>query len=158
MLIFSVYHGIGVFNFSNENQCFALQYCLKTYSIKCHISVHKQEVNNAYLRTERLELLNVLINLVHARCISNAQKPMAYVKCPLQHNEKCGPHLSLDKIKPKMYCTKVFPKEEVPVKAYNLLLTFNYPGECDENCTKVACAIVLCPISESKLLTLYIPA
>ena len=153
ILIFSVYHGIGVFDFSNEKQCFALQHCPRTHSIKCHICVHTQEVNNANLSVQRLELLNELrklINLVHERCISKAQKPIAYVECPLQHDENCGPHLSLDKIKLNMYCTKVYPKKKVPEEAYNLVLPPDHPGECDKKSGKVTYAVVLCPISESK--------
>ena len=78
-------------------------------------------------RSELFNELGELINLVHNRCISKAQKPIAYVECPLQHDEKCGPHLSLDKIKPNMYCTKVYPKREVPKQAYNLVLPLDPP-------------------------------
>ena len=155
MHIFSVHRGIGVFDFSNEKQCFALQHCPKSHSIKCHICVHTQEVNDASLSVQRLELVNELgklIDLVHKRCISKSQKPIAYLECPLQHDEMCGPHLSLDKIKPNMYCTKDYPKRKVPEEAYNLVLPLDHPGKYDERFVKVTCAVVLCPITESKLL------
>lgn len=68
-------------------------------------------------------MLKLQIYFVHKR-ISKAQKPIAYMECPLQHNEEFGPHLRLDKVKPNMYCKMVHPKELaiVPKEAYNLLL------------------------------------
>lgn len=90
-------------------------------------------VNDTSLIEERLKLLDELekiINFVHQRCISKAQKPVAYVECPLQHDEEFGPHLPLDTIKPIMYCNKVYPKQPVPSESYNLLLPcMDQPGE-----------------------------
>ena len=132
MFICSIHHGIGVFDFIDDKQCFTLQHCPKTHSIKCYICVHKEEVNNKSLYEQRCKLLQVLdkmVHSVHKRCISKAKKPIAYMECPLQHDDECGLHLLLHKIKPNMYCNKVYPKQLVPKETYNLLLPTEQLGE-----------------------------
>ena len=132
MSTFSIHHGIGVFDFIDDKQCFTLQHCPKTHSIKCYICVRKEEVNNinAYVqRREFLKILDKVVHSVHERCISKAKKPIAYIECPLQHYEECGLHLRYNKIKPNVYCNKVYPKQPVPMEAYNLLLPMDQLGE-----------------------------
>ena len=127
-----MHHGIGVFDFINDKQCFTLQHCPKTHSIKCYICVNQGEVNDTTLNEQRWKLLhtlNTMIHSVHERCISTAQKPIAYIECPLQHDEECGLHLRLEKIKPNMYCNKVYPKQLVPKETYNLLLPVDQLGK-----------------------------
>ena len=131
-MYFSIHHGIGVFDFINDKQCFTLQHCPKTHSIKCYICVHEGEVNNAKLHEQRwklLQMLDTMIHSVHKCCISTAQKPIAYIECPLQHDEEYGLHLRLRKIKLNMYCNKVYPKQLVPKETYNLLLPMDQLGK-----------------------------
>ena len=122
-IVFSVFHGIGVFDFSDGNQSFVLERCSDTYSIKCRIYVHKQELHNKDLWRQRRSLLDLIlcfIKSVHSRCIPKAVKPIAYVECPLHHDKKCVPHLRLDAIELKTLCTKV--NQFVSKDAYRLLL------------------------------------
>ena len=122
-MFFSIHHRIGIFDFTNNKQCFTLQHCPKTHSIKCYICVHKEEVSNTTLNEQRWKLLDnleAMIHFVHRRYISTTQKPIAYIKCPLRQCKEL--HLRLHDIKPNMYCDKVHPKKPVPKKAYDLLL------------------------------------
>ena len=68
----------------------------------------------------------------HNRCISKAQPPIAYMECPIQHDENCAPHIRLDTIAidTNIWCTKVNPKELIPKDACNLLLQpKDHPGK-----------------------------
>lgn len=119
----SVYNGIGVFDFSNNSQSFALERHSDTYSIKCHINVCKQELHNKDLWQQRsylLDLLEAFINDVHTRFIPNAAKPIAYLECPLLHDKECEPHIRRDAIRPKTFCN--ISNEYISVDVYNLLL------------------------------------
>ena len=123
LLFYSVFHGIGVFDFSDGKQSFVLERCSDTYSIKCRIYVHKQELQNNDLWRQRWHLLDLIlcfIKSVHSHCIPKAAEPIAYVECPLHHDKKCVPHLRLDAIKLKTLCTKV--NQFVSKDAYRLLL------------------------------------
>ena len=130
-----------MFDFIDNKQYFTLQHCPKTHSIKCYISVHKDEVKNESLYKQRwnlLQMLDKMVHSVHKRFISTAKNPIAYIECPLQHNEESGFHLHLDKIKPNMYCNKVYPKQLVPKETYNLLLPMDQLGEY-EQCKESLC-------------------
>ena len=75
-------------------------------------------------RQELLTHLKESIHEVHQTYIPSAQYPIAYVECPLEHEEGCLPHVRLDDINEvnDIPC----PKNEgqiVPRKAYMLLLT-----------------------------------
>ena len=123
LLFYSIFHGIGVFDFSDGKQSFVLEHCSDTFSIKCRIYVHKQELQNNDLWKQRwyfLDLILCFIKSVHSRCIPKAVKPIAYVECPLHYDKKCIPHLRLDAIKLKTLCTKV--NQFVSKDAYRLLL------------------------------------
>ena len=124
----SVLRGIGVFNFKNRKQGFALLECSVTFSIKCYIFVCKQEVDNKDLWQQRWGLLQKhlpsFILDAHNRCISKADQPIAYMECPLQHDESCAPHIRLDALATDadVWCTKVNPMKLISKDAYNLLL------------------------------------
>ena len=121
-----------MFDFIDDKQCFTLQHCPKTHSIKCYICVHKCEVNNATLNEQRWKLLHSLEEMVysvHEQCISTAKKPIAYIECTLQHDEDCGLHVRLHSIRQNMYCNSVHPKQLVPKEDYNLLLPMDQLGE-----------------------------
>ena len=64
------------------------------------------------------------INEVHTVYIPSARSPIAYIECPLQHEENCSPHVRLDEISEigKVYCPKSDGKL-VPPQAYMMLLT-----------------------------------
>ena len=95
------------------------------YCIKCFISVKETEIKNKELREQRWELLKYLNNCIehtHVSFIPEAEKPVAYIHCPINHEvSNVPPHLFLDKIKWGMSCSAEVCKQ-VPVEAYNLLL------------------------------------
>ena len=130
-VLFSIFHGLGVFDFSDGKQSFVLEHCSDTYSIKCHVYVRKQELHNNDLWQQRWELLILILSFVksvHSRCIPKAKEPIAYVECPLDHDKKFDPHLRLDAIKLETLCTKV--NQFVSKDAYRLLLEpMNQSGE-----------------------------
>ena len=61
---------------------------------------------------------------VHEVYIPSARRPIAYIECPLQHEENCGPHVRLEDISEAedLYCSKN-DGEVVPPQAYMMLLT-----------------------------------
>ena len=63
---------------------------------------------------------------VHEVYIPSARHPIAYIECPLQHEENCGPHVRLEDISETedVYCSKS-DGEVVPPEAYMMLLTTN---------------------------------
>lgn len=125
-----VLHGIGIFDFDNgKYQGFALQQCSITFSIKCYIFVLQHKMYDKDLWQQRWDLiqqhLQSFILDAHNRCIPKAQQPIAYMQCPLQHDdESCAPHVRLDTLTPDtdMWCTKSNPKRKVSRDSYNLLL------------------------------------
>ena len=122
-VLFSVFNGMGVFDFSNSSQSFVLKRCSDTYCIKCHICVHKRELQNKKLWKQRWDLLHLIGNFicsVHHHCIPKARKPEAYVECPMHRDEEYAPHLRLDTVRSNMLCTKV--NQCVPRNVYSLLL------------------------------------
>ena len=64
------------------------------------------------------------INEVHSTYIPSARYPIAYIKCPLQHEKYCTPHVRLEDISvtDKVHCSKNIGKI-VPPQAYMMLLT-----------------------------------
>ena len=124
-MLYSIFRGIGVFDFNNGKQSFTLQLCSTTYCIKCFVSVQENEIENEELRKQRCELLSYLNNCIeytHTSFIPEAVKPVAHVHCPVDHRvADVPPHLFLDKIKWGMLCSIEVCKK-VPVEAYNLLL------------------------------------
>ena len=124
----SVCRGIGVFDFKNRKQGFTLQLCSVTFSIKCYIFVLQQEMHNRDLWLQRRDLLQEhlpsFILDAHNRCIFKADQPIAYMECPMQHDENCAPHVRLDTlaIDTDVWCTRMNPKKLVSKDAYNLLL------------------------------------
>ena len=132
-IFFRIFRGIGVFDFNNNKQSFTLQQCSKTSCIKCYISVHQQEVNNMTLWSQREKLLLCLeesILQIHDSCISKSRKPIAYLDCPLRHNEQHEPHLVLKSITAdaELFCSKNNAK--IDVTYYYLLVKLkNPPGE-----------------------------
>jgi len=123
-----VLRGIGVFDFKSRKQGFTLQLCSVNFSIKCSIFVFKQETNNRDLCQQRWDLLQKhlpsFILDAHSRCISKADQPIAYMECPIQHDENCAPHIRLNTLAANtdVWCTKENPKKLIPKDAYNLLL------------------------------------
>lgn len=119
----SIYKGIGVFDFNNNKQTFALQRCSDPCSIKCYISVHEKAMLDKNLWKQRWDLLDYLgaiIRSAHIHYIQNTRKPIAYVECPFDHGEECAPHISLEAIRSNTpFCTKVNKCIE---GAYQLLL------------------------------------
>ena len=61
---------------------------------------------------------------VHEVYIPSAKHPIAYIECPLHHEENCGPHVRLEDIRETedVYCSKS-DGEVVPPEAYMMLLT-----------------------------------
>ena len=115
-----------MFDFSNGLQSFTIQHCSDNCSIKCHIYVRTEQLQNKDLWQQRknlLQLVEAFINSVYSHCIPKAAKPIAYVECPFHHDKECAPHIRLDDVKPNMLsllCKKV--NEYISVDAYKLLL------------------------------------
>ena len=130
--MYSIYRGNGYFNFNNRNQSFKLQECQTTSSIKCYITIHKNEATKEkelVMLAQRRALLSHLkksIIEVHEVYIPSAKHPIGYIECPLQHEENCGPHVRLDDISEieDVYCSKS-DGEVVPPEAYMMLLAIN---------------------------------
>ena len=74
-------------------------------------------------RQDLLAHLKQSINEVHDIYIPSAKRPIAYIECPLQHEENCSPHVRLDDISDTedVYCCKG-DGEIVPPEAYIMLL------------------------------------
>ena len=129
-ILYSLYRGNGYFNFKNRKQSFKLQECQATSSIICYITIHKRVATKQELlamlaqRQDLLAHLKKSINEVHTEYIPSARSPIAYIECPLQHEENCGPHVRLDEISDTedVYCPKS-DGEIVPPQAYMMLLT-----------------------------------
>ena len=73
-------------------------------------------------RQDLLAHLKKSISEVHTVYIPSARYPIAYIECPLQHEENCGPHVRLEKISETedVYCPKTVGR--VPPEAYMMLL------------------------------------
>ena len=129
-LTLSIYRGNGYFWFKNRKQSFILQECQVTVSIKCFIRIHKEGVTKPEQlmmleqRQDLLARLKTFINELHIAYIPSARSPIAYIDCPLDHEENCGPHVRLNDISEteKVYCSKNVGKI-VPPQAYMMLLT-----------------------------------
>ena len=133
LLTYSICRGNGYFNFKNRNQSFKLQECQATSSIKCYITIYKQGITKQeqlVMLEQRQDLLAHLkksINKVHTIYIPSAKDPIAYIECPLQHEESCSPHVRLNDIseEKEVYCSKNM-SELVPPNAYMMLLKADY--------------------------------
>ena len=122
-ILLSVSHGLGVFDFSNNKQSFALQCSSNVHCIKCHISVHKQVVHDKDLWQQRQDLFShtrKIIDDVHKYYIGNTKNPVACIECPHHHDKEYAPHIFLDTIKSNAQCTIV--NQPIPEDNYKLLL------------------------------------
>ena len=127
--MYSIYRGIGYFNFKGRNQSFKLQECQATSSIKCYITMREKGITKQeqlVMLEQRKDLLVHLkksINEVHSDYIPSATQPIGYIECPLQHEENCSPHVRLADISEteKVRCSKCHG-EVVPPEAYMMLL------------------------------------
>lgn len=101
---YRIYHGSGQFDFKDHRQCFVLQQCLMTFSIKCFITIQRlpsSEQQSEEMLTHRQELVEHLkqcISDVHKSCIPSAHHPIAYLECPFEHEPAFPPHIPLDEI------------------------------------------------------------
>ncbi|XP_065887254.1 uncharacterized protein [Dysidea avara] len=122
-----IYRGIGFFDFQSGKQNFTLQYCSTSYSIKCYISVHRNEVHNEDLWEQRLKLFEHLkqcIGDVHSSLMPKATPPDCCIYCPLHDKDDPGPHLPfVGDMQLFKYCTVL--RKDVPPSAYNLLVKPN---------------------------------
>ena len=112
-----------MFDYSDGRQTFILKHCPYTHSIKCHVCVRKEELHNENLWQQRRDLLDLIgcfIKSVCHRCIPKATEPIAYLECPLHHDEGYGPHIRLNEIKTQTLCNEV--NDYISKDAYRLLL------------------------------------
>ena len=132
-LIYSIYRGIGHFNFKSRKQSFKIQEHQATSSIKCLIIIHQgaqiSKENQLIMLAQRQSLLAHLkksINEVHSTYIPSARYPIAYIECPLAHEEDYMPHVRLEDISETedVHCPKSDGKI-VPPQAYMMLLTID---------------------------------
>ena len=126
--MYSIYRGIGYFNFKGFKQSFKLQECQATSSIKCYITIQEKVTKQQQLvmleqRKDLLAHLKKSINEVHSTYIPSATHPIGYLECPLQHEGNCSPHVRLADISEteEVYCSKR-NGEVVPPEAYMMLL------------------------------------
>ena len=70
-----------------------------------------------------LSHLKKSISEVHSNSIPSAKQPIAYIECPLSHEESCMPHVRLEDISKseRVHCSKNEGKI-VPPEAYMMLL------------------------------------
>ena len=132
--MYSIYRGIAHFNFKSRKQSFKIQEDQATSSIKCFITIHQEgarvsKENQLVMLVQRQSLLAHLkksINEVHSTYIPSARYPIAYIECPLSHEEGCMPHVRLEDISETedVYCPKSDGKI-VPPQAYMMLLTID---------------------------------
>ncbi|XP_065884558.1 uncharacterized protein [Dysidea avara] len=120
-----IYRGTGYFDCKGKGQSFKLQQCQITYSIKCYFTIHAQD--EQMMLEQRQELLSYLkesLNVIHQMYIPSARQPIAYLECPLHHDDNCLPHVRLNSINTSndVFCSKS-ECQAVPKKAYMLLLT-----------------------------------
>jgi len=109
-------------------QCFTLQQCTQTSSIKLYISVNKNKLSNEELQevTSSCQQLHChlekCIEQVHQSLIPCAREPIGYLECPIDHESSQVPHLRLCGIEneKELICPK--SGEVVPLEKYNLLL------------------------------------
>jgi len=129
-LHYRIRHGVGVFDFNNNKQTFALQQCSHDCSIECHISVDCKEICNKELWYQRKELLIFLEQMmldIHHLCIAKDKIPVAHLKCPFVHENDCEPHLPYKAIATaSVICTKL--NMPVSPEIFNLLME---PPEID---------------------------
>ncbi|XP_065897157.1 uncharacterized protein [Dysidea avara] len=129
-----IYHGSGHFDFKDRKQCFRLQQCSTTFSIKCFITVDQQRATNEFQLQEMLKHRNELVahlqccvSEVHHSCIPSAEKPIAYLECPLIHEPDYPPHIQLDQINDtdEVLC-RPSNNQPIPKEAYILLCRVSY--------------------------------
>ena len=140
ILLHSVFHGLGCFQFKGRRQSFKLQRCLKSFSIKCYINIHRYDVADDILNTmllQRQQLRHYLeqcIDEAHQSFTSCARQPIGYLECPLHAaEENILPHIRLDQL--TLYndvtCPKSIDCQVVPQEAYALLFTKSLDGNLD---------------------------
>ena len=100
--LFSVGRGVGEFTLGDGSwQEFQLYLCPSTYSINCCIIIHPEVPPDDMLplllqqRKALLQHLENSIASVYNLCMPSAQEPVVYLKCPLEHESDCPPHIML---------------------------------------------------------------
>ena len=102
----SIHRGVGAFRFKDKPQCFTLQQCTDTFSIKLFITIDQNDLCKevfqeiAILCQQLKHHLQDCIKAVHHSLIPCAAEPIGYLECPLHHDGNQEPHLRLDKIDP----------------------------------------------------------
>ena len=128
--LYSIFHGVGYFQFEERMQSFKLQRCSQTTSIKCYITIHRHNLADDVLDTmlqqrQRLrDHLEQCIKEAHQSHIPSARRPVGYLECPLHDPEEhCSPHIRLDQLTPSgdITCPKSINCQVVPREAYALL-------------------------------------
>ena len=123
----SIHHGVGSFRFKSKTQCFTIQQCSQTFSIKVYISVDKSKLSKdeapeiaSSCRQLRHHLQECIkeVRLTHIPC---GREPIGYLQCPLNHEGNQAPHIRLDDIDTdaKLLCSK--SGEVVPLQKYDLI-------------------------------------
>lgn len=127
---YSIFHGVGSFHFKSKTQSFKLHRCLKSSSIKCFITIHRQDLQTDVLCSmlhQRQQLKNHLeqfIDDAHQSHISCARRPVGYLECPFHaHEYNCSPHIRLDQLTQsgEVTCPRSIDYKVVPREAYALL-------------------------------------
>ena len=128
--LYSIFHGVGYFQFKGMTQSFKIQRCSQTFSIKCYITIHRHNLTDDALDTmlqQRQQLryhLEQCIKEAHQSHIPRARHPVGYLECPLHDSEEnCSPHIRLDQLTPSndISCPKSINCQVVPREAYALL-------------------------------------
>ena len=122
---YSIFHGVGCFQFKDRAQSFKLQRCSQSYCIKCYITVHRHNLSSDVLDTmllQRQQLrhhLEKFIQDAHQAHIPCARSPVGYLECPLH----CSPHIRLDQLTPvgDIVCPKSTDCQVIPREAYALM-------------------------------------
>ncbi|XP_065901120.1 uncharacterized protein [Dysidea avara] len=131
----SIHHGVGSFRFKGKKQCFTLQQCTQTSSIKLYISVDKNNLSKDELQEvvssckQLFHHLQKCIKEVHQSLIRCALEPIGYLECPIDHEGSQFPHLRLSEIKndKELVCPR--SGKVVSLEKYDLLLASpNYRG------------------------------
>ena len=130
ILFFSIFHGVGCFQFKGRMQSFKLHHCLNSCSIKCFITVHQCNLTNNALdamllqRQHLRDHLEGYIEEAHQSHIPCARPPIGYLDCPLHSSEEnVSPHIQLDQLTPSddIICPKSIDCLVIPKEAYALL-------------------------------------
>ena len=130
IVCFSIFHGVGCFQFNGRTQSFKLHHCLISCSIKCFITVHQRNLTNDVLdamllqRQHLRDHLEECIKEAHQMYIPCARSPIGYLDCPLHSSEEnVSAHIQLDQLTPTgdIICPKSIDCLVIPKEAYALL-------------------------------------